>query len=260
MAKKITNAPASEHIKKFVKLLEKLRLNHNAFTAFSDFCELAAIAISQAVNFDDEREENYLRVIHKYTHDESEIFPEMLACIVNEMEPAEGKIPRYYDVLGELFGELELTDSWKGQFFTPQVVSDMMGLMTVGECEEAVKEKGYVSVLEPCIGGGANVIGVVNAMFQKGYNPCKQLLVKGYDLDARCIHMSYIQLSLMGIPAILQQRNSLTGQTYGDFWVTPMFVFEDWAGYQEVVTIVDKLCGLDDDTPAPPKLGQLSLF
>ena len=156
---------------------------------------------------------------------------EMLSAIILEMSPPKGTKPRYYDVLGELFSNLELKDDYKAQFFTPQFVSDMCGIMTFGEkIEPAIQKRGYVKLHEPCIGGGSMVTSVINTMFQRGYNPCKQLLVVAYDLDIHCIYMSYIQLSLMGVPAILQQRDSLTLKAYGDYWFTPVFVLDDWAG------------------------------
>lgn len=131
-----------------------------------------------------------------------------------------------------------------------------MGLIAMGDFEERIERRGYVTMLEPCIGGGANIIGAVNAMFQHGYNPCKQLLVTGYDLDARCVHMSYIQLSLMGVPAMIQQRNSLSLETYGDYWVTPVFILNGWAGrlhLEQLIEFVKNFFNGDTEiTPAEP--------
>lgn len=230
MAKKVTMTQTTEHTRQFVKCFEKLRYNHNAFAVYSDFLALSAISISNSVNPHEGREQEYQRIAKNYTDKEQTLFSEMFACIAAEMEPAKGKLPDYHDVLGELFHNLNLQDEWKGQFFTPQNVSTMMELMTVGDCEEVIKKRGYIKMLEPCIGGGSTVIGAVNAMFQLGYNPCKQLFVVGYDLDERCVHMSYIQLSLMGIPAMIQRADSLNCETYGDIWYTPAFVLDDWAG------------------------------
>ena len=267
MAKKVTTTPTTEHTRQFVKCFERLRGRHNAFNAFSDFLAVSAISISNAVNYSEEREQEYLRIVNKYNKNEAAMLPEMFACIVAEMEPAKGEVPRYYDVLGELFSGLELHDSWKGQFFTPQAVSDMMALMTIGDFEQVIKKRGYISMQEPCIGGGSMVIGAVNAMFQKGYNPCKQLLVTAYDLDPRCVHMSYIQLSLMGIPAMIQQRNSLTGETYGEYWFTPVFVLDDWAGRLYLERIFNSVFAENQTfkekavaKKTVPKFEQLTLF
>lgn len=275
MAKRISGNLATEPISQFVKCFEKVSYSHDAFKVYSDFLTMSAISISNAVNYNDAREQEYLRIIKTYEKKEQEMFPQMFACIVRALDAFTKGTPCYSDILGALFGELELFSSWKGQFFTPQAVSDMMAIVTIGDNEEQISKRGYISLNEPCIGGGANVIGVVNAMFQKGYNPCKQLLVTAYDLDPRCVHMSYIQLSLMGIPAMIQQRNTLSGQTYGDYWFTPVFVLDDWASrlrLERTVAIMRSfIAGIEKEKavaeietssvvkPAP-KIEQLTLF
>lgn len=270
MAKQVTQTAATEHTRQFVKFFEKLSYRHSPFKVFNDFCAVTAISISNAVNFNETREQEYLKIMGQYNAEEREIFPKMLAEIALEMQPAKGEKPRYYDVLGELFSGLELHDSWKGQFFTPQAVSNVMALVTLGANEEQIAKHGYISTLEPCIGGGANVIGLVNAMFQLGYNPCKQLVVTGYDLDARCIHMSYVQLSLIGVPAMIQRRDTLSGETYGDYWYTPSFIFDDWAGRLRFERLVKTMMKILKDfetpkekpveKPVTDKPAQLTLF
>lgn len=218
---------ASVEIKTLCRLFEQLRYRHDAMTVYSDFVAMAAISISNAVNFDEERENEYLRIVKKYSKGEGELFPKMFAAIVQQMQ---NDYPSYRDVLGELFMTLELGDSWKGQFFTPQCVCDLMARVTnVGLAKQTIEQRGYVTALEPCVGGGATVLGLVNAMFNEGLNPCKQLLVTAYDLDIRCVYMSYIQLSLAGIPAVIQQRNTLTNKEYSKPFYTPVYVIDRWA-------------------------------
>lgn len=193
----------------------------------------------------------------------------MLSDIIKEMQPAEGVTPRYTDILGELFSELKLHDSWKGQFFTPQVVSDMMGEMGIDKVKITIEERGYVSVLEPCVGGGSLVIGLINSMFHAGLNPCKQLLITACDIDIRCIYMSYIHLSLMGVPAIIQQRDFLSGKNLGDTWYTPIFILDGWYDRLRLESIAEGFKKIFSETPTEiekpvkvenPKPTQLSLF
>ena len=218
-----------DHLKDFIRGFEKLSVRHSAFKVFSDFCAMTAISISNSLTFSESREQEYLRIVKAYSPDEREMLPQMVAAIVQEMTPAQGKTPKYRDVLGGLFESLSLQDGWKGQFFTPQVVSDMMGQTVIRKSCSDIQKKGYVKCHEPCIGGGANVIGLVNAMFDAGLNPCKQLLVEAFDIDQRCIYMSYIQLSLMGIPAALQRVNTLTLEVFDTPWFTPIFILDAWA-------------------------------
>lgn len=264
MAKKNRSKPVNltAPISDFIKRFEKLHYRNNAMTIYSDFLALSALEISNAVNPHKGRAETYQQIINHYNVEEQKLLAEMFGCIVLELDNLSKGTPHYHDVLGELFHHLNLQDEWKGQFFTPQNVSTMMGLMTIGDSEEAIKKRGYITLCEPCVGGGANVIGAVNAMFQHGYNPCKQLFVVGYDLDPRCIHMAYIQLSLMGVPAMLQQRNSLTNETFGDYWFTPVFVLDDWAGRLRLELAVDTVRKIfnGDSKTAENQPVQLTLF
>lgn len=190
MAKKSITAPKTPAVKDFIKHFEKLGTVHSPFNVFSDFLAVSAISLSNAVNFNNDREQEYLRIINKYNAQERALFPKMLAAVVKEMQ---NDAPRYRDVLGELFHELNLHDEWKAQFFTPQNVSDMIGLMNVEKAQEEVAKRGYVSAFEPCVGGGSMVLGLINAMFEVGLNPCKELFVTANDVDTRCVNMAYLQ-------------------------------------------------------------------
>ena len=73
------------------------------------------------------------------------------------------------------------------------------------------------------------ILGACNGMSRAGCNPNTQALVVANDLDERCVHMCYIQLSLYGIPAIVQRQNSLTQELYDAPWFTPVFLIDGWA-------------------------------
>ena len=147
----------------------------------------------------------------------------MFAELVLEME---NHSEHLVDVLGELYQELNFNDEWKGQFFTPQPVSDLMGRLAFND--KAYKEKGYITVHEPCCGGGSIIYGFANAMRDAGLNYQKDSLIFANDIDERCVFMTYIQCSLYGIPAIVQQKDELQDKVLGDAWFTPMFVLYSW--------------------------------
>ena len=67
---------------------------------------------------------------------------------------------------------------------------------------------------------------VYNALKEKGYNPQKQLLVIAQDLDIKAVHMSYIQLSLLGIPAVVYHMNTLSLEAYSE-WKTPFWIINN---------------------------------
>jgi len=213
MAKKKSNEVTvdSDHRKKFIKSLDSAAQNRGRWEVFTDFLKLTALAISNSDRFFicsdkntvEERETDYIQTVNKYTKKERLFFPLMLAELTLELENACRS--RYVDVLGELFHTLDFQDEWKAQFFTPQHVSDMAGKLVISgnEVKNAIDEKGFITINEPCCGGGSMIFGGLNAMREYGLNPCTQALVVAGDLDIRCVHMTYIQLSLYGIPAIV---------------------------------------------------------
>ena len=47
------------------------------------------------------------------------------------------------------------------------------------------------------------------------------------DLDARCVHMAYLNLSLYCIPAVIVQGNTINLKEY-DRWYTPAYLWGKW--------------------------------
>lgn len=200
-----------------IKLFESIRYKYDLWNLFSDFVELTAISISNAVNYRQEKEDRYLEIITRC--EEKEIFPKLLEELVDALEN------EVTDVLGEVFMELNLGNSWRGQFFTPYHICQLTTAMTFN-CKD-IKDKGYIELNEPCCGGGAMVIAFAEVMKKEGYNPQKQLKVICNDLDIRCVYMTYVQLSLLGIPAVVMHMNTLSLEFY-DSYKTPMWKLGLW--------------------------------
>lgn len=220
--------------KKFVKMLDSFSAHgYSRWNVFTDFIEIVAITISNSsdpyyVYTDkktrDQREERYLQLIGKYKKAMQLLMPQMFAALVEELETyGHGSMT---DVLGELFMELNFQDEWKAQFFTPQCVCDLTGQMALdpASVKTAIEDKGFITINEPCCGGGALILGAMNALYKLGYNPNSHALIIANDVDERCVHMCYLQLSLYGIPAIVLQQNTLSLETFGKPWFTPIFV------------------------------------
>ena len=47
-----------------------------------------------------------------------------------------------------------------------------------------------------------------------------KMLAVATDIDLKCVHMAYIQLSLYGIPAVVIHGNTLTVEEWA-YWFTP---------------------------------------
>ena len=183
-------------VKEMTKKLESLRYHYEVSHLFEDFLELVAITISNSVDRHqyEKREARYMQLIGKYNPKEANLFAELFAMLVMALEE------KPEDYLGQLFMELELYNTFKGQFFTPLSVANAMARMTLDEKFDSIMdEKGYVTVNEPTTGGGVTIIALYNEIMRRGYNPQQAMQVVAQDIDSKAVHMTYIQLSLLGI-------------------------------------------------------------
>lgn len=229
----------SEHRKIFKQTINRFSAyGYSCFNVFSDFLHLFAISLNNQsdpyhlltdVKTFNRREDDYKRIIGKYKPEVQEFFPQMATAVICEMQtycPDD-----FCDVLGELFHELEFTDDWNGQFFTPKDVCNAMGLITFANSkalQAEIDSKGFVTVNDSACGGGATLLGAANALSKLGFNPQKHMLIICNDIDERCVHMCFIQLSLYGLPAIVFRQNTLTLETFDVPWYTPIFTCYNW--------------------------------
>lgn len=228
MSKKNPLAHAGEHHKACAALIREVAYRHRLHQVFSDFVEMAAIALTNAMERRGSerwqtREARYLEIAKTYTPEELAKHSQMLACVVEGLEAGP------CDFLGELFMNLDLGSHWKGQFFTPYEVSGLMARMTLGDgaAADIDAKGGFITVNEPACGSGAMVMAFADAMRDQGLNPQSQMHVTAQDLDATAVHMAVIQLSLRHIPAIVIQGNSLAMEVR-DYWLTPSHVLGRW--------------------------------
>ena len=145
----------------------------------------------------------------------------MLACLTLSLEEGMN------DCLGQLFMALELGNSRAGQFFTPYHVCSLMARMICGDVKAQCKEKGFVRVMEPAVGAGGMVIATAEAFADQGINYQQAMHATCIDVDAAAVHMAYIQLSLLHIPAIVVHGNALSLEQWG-VWLTPAHVLGFW--------------------------------
>ena len=96
-------------------ILQGLAHGIDLWTIWRDFCEIAAITISNRVDLThyDERETRYLAIVKRYTRPQLDAFARAFGTLVDQLE--EG----IDDVLGRAFMDLELGNKWAGPFFTP---------------------------------------------------------------------------------------------------------------------------------------------
>lgn len=184
---------------------------------FTDFVEMAAIAHRNA--FDQtgkaDRESRYQNLIQKYKPADQGLFGKLHGMLVQALTDQRA------DILGQLYMELGASNAERGQYFTPPAISNLLAGLTIDtdQIHHQIARRGFVTLSEPASGSGAMIIGFANKMLDLKINYQQHLHVTLVDLDIRAVHMAYVQLSLLHVPAIVVHGNTLTVEEYSH-WVT----------------------------------------
>ncbi len=198
-----------DHLKSFEKYFKELSYMHNSKEIFSDFVKMSAISLNNSMLKNKAIENDYLSTIKKYNKDEQELFCKLLGTLVMLYETGKP----LNDILGKMYEQKKLGSKNFNQFFTPTNVSDVMSKILVGNDENIkskIKDDGFITLNEPCSGAGGMVLSFAKALNELGINYQKQLLVVTCDIDQTCTFMTYIQLCLYGIPAVVRCGDTLT--------------------------------------------------
>lgn len=137
------------------------------------------------------------------------------------------------DFLGSFYHYLELHQEQKGQFFTPYNISRFMAevLFEKNDARRKLEQNNYISVSDPACGAGAMLIAFANAAKRSGINYQKQVLFVAQDIDHTAAIMCYIQLSLLGCPAVVIIGDTLTKPMFhpdNDVWYTLFYHLNRW--------------------------------
>ncbi|MGL4094361.1 N-6 DNA methylase [Agrobacterium cavarae] len=260
----------ADQIKPIVKLLEAARYQYDLYTVFGDWCECAALSLSNAVDLRhrEKREARYMEIVKRYDRKTLDSFPVIMSELVQAFETGPG------DILGQVFHALELHNTARGQFFTPYPICQMMAKMTVDPetVKRAVEERGFICAQEPAVGAGAMMIALAEAIRDQGFNYQQCLHVTAVDVDRRAVHMAYIQFTLMHIPAVVIEGDSLRME-FREEWATCAHIIGGWdrklkslqAKPADLATVTTPPNAAQPATPistsfAADKLGQFSLF
>lgn len=207
--------------KEFLSLIRNVALYKHRYDVFRDFVTMSAITLRNALIMNDTLEKEYLSIIKSYEKADQLQFPKLLALLVELLEFG----PR--DVLGSLFEDLELTSKDKGQFFTPQPISELMA--SILGCDQIdLKGKPFIMLSEPACGAGGMVLAFVKQMQQSGHNPAQHLWVQAIDVDRLAALMCYVQLSLWHVPSEIIVGNTLSLEIR-EVWHTPAHILGNWS-------------------------------
>ena len=225
----------SKEASEFYAEIKRLSESKPVWSVWADWVEAAALVISIASEFRPEvrsaRAERYKELLAKYRLEEVKAFDRMLDCVINALENRPEQ-----DFLGKMFEELDLSDHWKAQFFTPYDVSELMARINLANVESVLAHREWTDILDTCSGAGVLLIASRNYLKSRGIGYDRVLFV-GQDIDKVAGLMGYIQLSLLGCAGYIVIGNSLTNPVHGlndskllpkddsgyELWFMPMF-------------------------------------
>lgn len=259
-------------------LLNDMAYEHPRYEVISDFFEMSAIAIRNAVSYDSQRaeyEKRYADVAKKYNGKQIKAFSMALARFQDEITLAINGGAPFRDWAGELYMESGTYNANFGQFFTPYAVSSLAA--RVGADIDTIKAKiaednNYIiTIQEPTVGAGGLVVAEIENLKNHGINYSWNCFVDCGDIDARCFFMTYLTLSLLGVPAVVRLGDALKLE-YRAAWFTPAYIFGYSHFYSRLkngdyprTATIPKTQSKTKQVTQPPttkvdKYGQLSLF
>lgn len=212
-------------VQEMLKLVDKFSNRHHRHEILSDCFECWAICISNLVDRTqyEKREKKYLEIVKKYDKHDLDIMSELFALVwvtLTKM-PEDG----FGDYLGELYMASDTSSKKAGQFFTPYSVSKLSAELTL-KGSDSLKDD-IITLYEPACGSGGMVLAAMDTLQNDcGINYTAHSFTLAGDVDSRCVHACYIQLSLAGVPAIVEQRDALTMELIGEKWKTPAYIFQ----------------------------------
>ena len=207
-----------------IKKINKLSGKYSTYEIFADWVQMQALSISQTVRYLAKREIQYLDIAKKYSDEEIKIMCEMNGLLTLAFEDSMD------DVLGSIYMSREMGSSKLGQFFTPYHICQLLART---QNIEEIEKQGYTYINEPSTGAGGNIIAFCEHLKKNGYNYQTQLSVIAQDLDYKAVYMSYVQFSLLGIPALVVQGNTLFKPYNFDsvinknVFITPMYMLNN---------------------------------
>jgi len=198
----------------FAKCLRDADYGLRMDEVFREFLQCSFSALYQPVhklrhgNICPDEEATYMRSIGRVKH--ASKFSEAMAILVQGLEEDPS------DFLGQVMSELDMNDSkFRGQCFTPRDLCTLMAQMQLERSEPNDERALWLN--EPCCGGGAILIAASELLKGWGFYPWHYRWI-AEDIDIKCFQMTFIQTTLLGIPAGVIHRNTLTLETWRSEW------------------------------------------
>ena len=218
-------------IKEITKILQSICYDRNYYDVVRDFFEMSAISIRNAVDYSDKRneyEERYMRIAKTYNKEHLAKFAEALGLLVTEISKAVDGNGRFADWTGEIYMDSKTYNKDVGQFFTHYHISHLMANVALdwSEIKKRIAEDSdtVITINEPTCGAGGLIVAAIETLQAMKINYAWNVFVDCCDIDSRCVHATYLTLSLLGVPAIVRLGDTLRME-YREAWFTPAYIF-----------------------------------
>ncbi len=224
--------------KEFIDLFQSLAVSRSDWQVWSDLMAAMACAIANAIDPNEkrkaDREKEYTDCIKRLGGQKitAEIFAVIIAGLDHDPDQ---------DFLGKIYMNLGLGSHWKGQFFTPFTIGQMMANIDLPDdiAKDKINKHGWTSVEDPSCGAGCTLIAAASAFRKQKINYQQHVIFIGQDIDRVTAQMCFIQLSLLGCPGYIVVADTLTNPICGsalaphekdnqEFWYTPMWWSDIW--------------------------------
>lgn len=210
------------------------------YTVIRDFFELSAISIRN--NFDHGNEyanleKRYTEIAQGYKKEYMEGFAMALGMLGKKIQDAVNGNAPFADWAGELYMDSGTSNGKAGQFFTPYSVSQCMARINFPKDEVLAKLGSdpnlVLTIYEPTCGAGGLIVASIDALNEAGVNYSWNAFVDCGDIDPRCVHMTYVTLSLLGVPAVVRLGDALMME-YRQTWFTPAYLMA-WPHFKKQI-------------------------
>jgi hypothetical protein len=189
---------------KWNKAFDKLRHQHDTWYIFKDFLDMTID------NFTLPGMPPLFTHKDKYTKEEYAIFGELFAAYVQTMDEVLQSKP-YYDFLGAWWeSDVNMTNKFRAQFFTPQDVASLMADLVLDDELWGDEPR----VMYDCCAGSAR--------FGLAYHHKRPMDMFFFqDLDDYAVKMSVLNMLMHGMSGVVAHMNSLTREVFWCCRVNP---------------------------------------
>jgi type I restriction-modification system DNA methylase subunit len=193
-----------DYKKEFNQILHEIAKYKRPYEVFVDSLRMATLALYN-YRRDQKLEDEYKSIAKKYTPEQLQLIARLLGITYLSLNEGEEEL------LGHIFMTNNFSNNKKGQFFTPSHIAHFMASIAIDD----LKKKNHIyTVCDPAAGAGIFLIEAIKYMKEIKFDYTKYALFFATDIDECCAMMSFVQLALLGAPAVVTWGNSLSNESW----------------------------------------------